>query len=700
MSLEPTDQALAALLMARDDVPFRLLMDAINDALHRTKDLGESLVSLGAVAADRLPDLRAEAAEAEQNPPPDRVGRSLDDTWADVPRRPPPRDLDDDAAARAPTTSRTPAQPVEYDWGDRTLPGAFSGDSASELALDDVRAAYNEVAAEAIDPMGWETTRPSPPARFPTAPSGDDAAHRDPSADREWDDGGPTRMPTVRPRGPTSGVDVTLAPADGPLSPSGREPGERYQFLGEIGRGGMGRILKARDSEISREVAVKVLLAPGGQTSEGQIRRFWTEVQALGQLEHPSIIPIHDVGRLASGELFYVMKKLEGRTLADVLSALRSGDPASAREFTRARLLTSLQQVAYAVAFAHAHGVIHRDIKPANIMIGQYGEAILIDWGLAKILESPSAPVSEDAAWPQSASSTASGTITGTPQYMSPEATEGQPDLLTTRSDVYGLGAVLYEILTGEPPYPDLGFVPTVMRVRQADADPPRERSPDRNISPGLEELCLSAMARDPSDRPLAKEVADELGRVLEGAKERERRSAEAKARVRAGRQAMDRWKTLKVELQSAEAEAKRMAKEVPSWGPVEDKAPVWTLEDRVSELKIEAVSAFEGAEADFLRALGEVPDDREARSALASLYFARFGEAERARDSEGQRYYRRLVDRYDDGVWQRVLEGNGTLEVSSAPTATVSIAKFETVQRVMRTTDSRDDRTDADRPI
>ena len=478
-------------------------------------------------------------------------------------------------------------------------------------------------------------------------------------------------------------------PTEGPRSPSGKDATERYQLLGEIGRGGMGRILKARDSEISREVAVKVMLVSTAQASEGQIRRFWTEVQALGQLEHPSIIPIHDVGRLPSGELFYVMKKLGGRTLADILSALNAGDATTNREFTRARLLTSLQQVAYAVAFAHAHGVIHRDIKPANIMVGQYGEAILIDWGLAKILDGQPTPITDEV-WPLSASNTASGTITGTPQYMSPEATEGQPDLLTTRSDVYGLGAVLYEILVGEPAYPDLGFVPTVMRVRQGGLVPPRERAPDRNISFALEELCVNAMARDPAERPLAKELADELGRVLEGAKERERRSAEAKARVRAGRQAMDRWRTLKVELQSAETESRRLGKEVPPWAPVEDKAPVWTLEDRVSELKIEAVSAFEEAEADFLRALGEVPDDREARSALASLYFARFGEAERARDSEGQRYYRRLVTRYDDGVWQRVLEGHGTLEIAAASPAEVFLSAFKTQHRVMRALEPR----------
>ena len=722
MSLAPRDQVLAAFLMGQTEVPFRVLMDALNDALHRTRDLGESLVSLGAVSAERLVALRAQAV-AQEGASPAPVGPKTDpDSWSydDGPTRPPAGAEADRSLAKADPAD---ADALAPEWNELTVPLDFSpdNDSEGEIALAEVRAAYERTRAasdqepekQAVAPTiasapavgpgtddeAWAPTKPSAPADDPIPePTVLDSQTVRPEGARPkmppGPDADPTRVPTTMRPGaydfraltPTMGVEVALEPAGTALSPSGKVASERYQLLGEIGRGGMGRILKARDSEISREVAVKILLAPSGQPSEGRIRRFWTEVRALGQLEHPSIIPIHDVGRLASGELFYVMKKLGGRTLAEILTALRARESAAQQEFTRARLLTTLQQVAYAVAFSHAHGVIHRDIKPANIMVGQYGEAILIDWGLAKILDNESPAVSEDLTPPPSGSSTASGTITGTPQYMSPEATEGQPDLLTTRSDVYGLGAVLYEVLTLQPAYADLGFVPTVMRVRQGVFEPPRRRAPEQQISPELEELCLNAMAKDPTARPLAKELADELGRVLEGAKERERRTTEAKVRVRAGRQAMDRWKTLKVELQGAETESKRLAKEVPPWAPVEDKEPIWALEDRVSELKIEAISAFEEAEADFLRALGEVPDDREARSALASLYFARFGEAERARDSEGQRYYRRLVSRYDDGVWQRVLEGNGTLEVTSSPDdVAVSLARFETRLRVMR---------------
>ncbi|NJK88485.1 MAG: protein kinase [Myxococcales bacterium] len=265
-------------------------------------------------------------------------------------------------------------------------------------------------------------------------------------------------------------------------------------------------------------------------------------------------------------------------------------------------------------------------------MVGRFGEAILIDWGLAKVVDEALATedVPRVVVSVRSAADTASGTITGTPQYMSPEATEGDPALITAKSDVYGLGAVLYEILTYHPPFEDLGFVPTVMRVREGRFAPPSKRRPSALIPEELDELCIAAMASAPERRPSAKELADDVGRILEGARERERRQREARNRVREGRQAADRWKLLKLELQQSESEAKRLRKQVRPWAPIEEKRLIWSLEDRVSELKTDAISAFEEAEAGFLRALGEVPDDREARSALASLYYARFGEAER----------------------------------------------------------------------
>jgi eukaryotic-like serine/threonine-protein kinase len=468
---------------------------------------------------------------------------------------------------------------------------------------------------------------------------------------------------------------------------------DRYQLIGEIGRGGMGRILRAKDAAIGREVAVKVMLEGRG-ARESEVRRFWMEVQATGQLEHPAIVPVHDVGRLPSGELFYVMKLLSGRTLAEILAAIKAGDLAVTEEMTRTRLLTVFQQLAYAVAFSHSRGVIHRDIKPANIMIGRYGEVTLLDWGLAKLAhpaprrDSDEPPVRVA---PHLASlATADGTITGTPQYMSPEAVDGRADRITEKVDVWGLGAVLYEILTLTPAFLDEGFMRTLIRVRSGDFPPPRKCAPERAITLELEELCLRAMHSDPDRRPTAKSLADDIGRILEGTRERERRQTEARARTAEGRAAMERWRSLKEALVAIESNAARLAKEVPPWAPVSEKRPLWSLEDEASQLKLEAIGAFEEAEAAFLRALGEVEGDREARGLLAALYYERFTEAERSRDSEGQRYFSSLVARHDDGAWAKLLAGVGRLTVRVDREAEVRLAKLASVGRVLTPIEER----------
>jgi serine/threonine-protein kinase len=737
VGLRPDDKALAAYLIDHDVLPLADVLDALKDSTGSSRDLGESLVKLGLLKAPDVVGLRAEVARERQleigssrTPMPltgeislplfslandvatrdEPSAKSERDTVFDVPKG---EVGSGSSSASLSFYELTPSPGLAFDGSNDRTPKAIDevdhlgptapSREASQLTLEDI----DDVLSQATLPAGRPVfdplvTAPEPQIIDPADSADDTVPPPEPRSLRlrtkgdSAEDLEPLALQTlalVRAKPSKSeGVELDIEREEQRLAPSGRKLDERYQMLGEIARGGMGRILKARDTEIGREVAVKVLIG-GQQPPESLIRRFWMEVQATGQLEHPSIIPIHDVGRLPSGELFYVMKKLSGTTLADVIADLRAGT-ASEEEYSRARLLTLFQQIAYAVAFAHARGVIHRDIKPANIMIGRYGEAMLLDWGLAKLVDDPvvenetSDEIRVVTLGRYSATETASGTITGTPQYMSPEATHGQPELLTTKSDVYGLGAVLYEILTLEPPFPDLGFVPTVVRVRKAELVSPRKKAPDRGIPVEMEELCLAAMARDPSQRPAAKKLADEIGRILEGAKERERRGLEAKLRVREGRKATDRWKALKVELQSAESEAKRLAKEIPSWAPIEKKRAMWALEDRVSELKIEAISAFEEGEAGFLRALGEVPDDREARSALASLYYARFGEAERARDVEGQRYYRNLVARYDDGVWGRIITGDGSLEITATPSdVEIRIAKMESEGRMLRPT-------------
>jgi serine/threonine protein kinase/formylglycine-generating enzyme required for sulfatase activity len=651
MALPPDDRRLAAYLVESATLPLESLLPAIEEA-SSTGDLGTSLVRRSLLGASEVERLRAEAESHR----PSEWQRRLE--------------------AGVGATLRSDLN------GIRRTPRVIGG-----LTTLDTPAAPDSDA-----PLGDDTPRDS------QVSSSETTAHGGGSGPRTVAERATTRELYLEPEMATARHFLPeLSKSEPPVAE------ERYLLLGEIGRGGMGRILRARDRLIGREVAVKVMIE-GTRLSDLDLRRFWMEVQATGQLEHPAIIPVHDVGRLPSGELFYVMKLLTGRTLADVLTALRRGNPEVSEELPRTRLLTLYQQVAYAMAYAHARGVIHRDLKPANIMIGRYGEVTILDWGLAKLLRATSlpAPVEEEAdreararsfarTPPTSGSETAEGTVTGTPQYMAPEAVEGHPEKVGEKADVYGLGAVLYEILTLEPAFADRGFLKTLVDVRAGSFVPPRLRAPDRGISRELEDLCLRAMSMDPEDRPTAKELADDLGTILEGTKERERRIAEARARVREGRAALDRWRILKEELGDLEQRVHGLAKLVPPWAPAVEKTPLWDLADRASRLRIEAIGAFEEAEAGFLRALGELPEDREARALLATLYYDRFSEAEKTHDVEGQRYYRSLVARYDDGAWAKVLAGRGSLSVTaSLPGMEVRLARLMPNNRVLRPTDER----------
>jgi eukaryotic-like serine/threonine-protein kinase len=204
----------------------------------------------------------------------------------------------------------------------------------------------------------------------------------------------------------------------------------KYTFVKELGRGGMGAVYLAEDRELDRLVAIKVLNTP--EITEDLRKRMVREAQIIARLEHPGIVPVHDVGTLPDGRIFYAMKYVRGSRLDEYAS-----QGASLRDRLR-----KFQSVCDAVAFAHAHGVIHRDLKPQNIMIGSFGEVLVLDWGVAKIRADP-----RSSAFHQ----TMEGTVIGTERYMSPEQARGEIDQLDERSDIYALGAVLYFLVNDQP---------------------------------------------------------------------------------------------------------------------------------------------------------------------------------------------------------------------------------------------------------
>ncbi len=297
-------------------------------------------------------------------------------------------------------------------------------------------------------------------------------------------------------------------------------PQDRYQVSGEIGRGGMGAILKVFDQDMHRPVAMKVMLETGKSTHR---MRFIEEAQITGQLEHPGIVPVHELGADRRGHLFFTMKLVHGRSLSEIFKLLRSGDEKAEREFTLTKLLAILVDVANAVAFAHYRGVVHRDLKPANIMIGRFGEVLVMDWGLAKVIgvaQTPttrrmrrkdsqaseaeaSAKAEDERVTSQRISNTNTryGTVVGTPSYMSPEQARGDTKNVTCLSDIYALGALLYEILTLTPPVRGSTAQAIIAQVIAGRIEPPERRCPSRTIPGELSAIAMKALNVDTTQR-------------------------------------------------------------------------------------------------------------------------------------------------------------------------------------------------------
>jgi len=273
----------------------------------------------------------------------------------------------------------------------------------------------------------------------------------------------------------------------------------RYELGETLGSGGMATVVLARDRHLGRNVAIKLMRPELAEDPEAR-RLFEEEALILAGLEHPGTVPVHDAGTLETGEPFYAMKRVQGRTLKDLLSARRPGEIRSRESI--AHFVDVFERVCQTLAAAHRQDLVHRDVKPANIMVDDMGSVYLVDWGLAVRLEGDS----RFRAHP-------GGSIAGTPAYMSPEQARAAPT--NPASDVFSLGTVLYEILTGANPFSSADALESMRRVREESPAAPVERN--RAAGRALSAVCMKALARDPSSRyGSATELAEEIRRYRE----------------------------------------------------------------------------------------------------------------------------------------------------------------------------------------
>ena len=487
------------------------------------------------------------------------------------------------------------------------------------------------------------------------------------------------------------------------------DPSERYEDRGRVGTGGMAEVRRVWDPELRRTTAMKVLWEDHGGEEAG-IARFVREARTTAGLEHPGVVPVHEIGRLADGRWYFTMKEVRGRTLAEVIHDVhrRSGDGAWGADddgWTLRRLVETFRKVCETVAYAHDRGVIHRDIKPRNIMVGEYGEALVLDWGLAKSL-TDAEPLDPDILLEEIVAragddllDTPPGWVVGTPAYMPPELAGSSAVTLSPTIDVYSLGALLYEVLSGRPPYRGRDGREVLKKLTTAPPPPVDEAGPadegaeaqageERSsapppIPPELKRICAKAMHRAPEDRyPDARALCEAVIGWLEGVQRRER-ALSYTTRADSLRPEIRRVRNQSAILTS---EAERLLADLPPGAGPNRKRAAWALEDTAESLSRDA----DLQEVELLRlaqsALTHHPGLPEAHALLADHYRERHEEALAARDTVAAARFEAQLGIHDTGRHAEWLAGDGRISLTTRPPgARVELLRWVSRERILR---------------
>ncbi len=468
---------------------------------------------------------------------------------------------------------------------------------------------------------------------------------------------GEVPKPTVAAASSADTALFALSAAAGVATPPAAEApaiGERYRRVALLGAGGLGEVLSCEDGVLGRTVALKTSHADGEIDAQSAHTILTREARIISSLEHPNIIPIYDAGRDPERGPYYVMRQVTDVSLETIMRRRKLGQ-GDARDWSLPRLLRYFVQICNAIEYAHSRGVLHCDLKPANILLGEFGDVLVVDWGLAQSQRDP--------LWLRG----------GTFGYMAPEQRDPNVPRLDIRVDVFSLGSILYELLCGERAFPTasgeepgttLGGRPNVMY--EPPVPPSQRAAAGTEVPPELEEVCLRALALQAAERiGTVRELADAIEEYLEGTKERERRRVEADHSADAGDELAERYHEFVATRPETLALLATLRAQVAPWAPIEDKHELWDVEDMMRVTDALRVRTLQSAVSAYEHALDRVHNHARARQGLARLYWSELQRARRERHNLDEVAYEQLLRQHDDGTFVQQLQREGTCEIT-----------------------------------